>query len=83
VRPHTFAESNVVYAKDQPEYLPLPAHRATDGRVTTCWRLSWRERLRVLFGGRVWLQMLTFNKPLQPVKLLTVMPEEVHRGGKP
>lgn len=66
----------VVYAKDQPEYLPLPAHRAEDGCVTTRWRLTWKERLKVLVTGNIWLQLLTFNQPLQPVMLHTHLPEE-------
>jgi hypothetical protein len=61
----------VVFAKDQPEYLPLPAVRipGPDGTVITRWRLSWRERLTVLFRGNLFLSLLTFNKPLQPVMI--------------
>lgn len=71
-----FPERNVVYAaKQTPLYLPLPAYRAFDGRVTCCWGLSWRERLRVLFTGRIWHQVLTFNDPLQPQLLLTNKPD--------
>jgi len=67
----TFPECNVVYAENQPEYLPLPAHKAEDGTVTSCWRLSLLERLKVVITGRLYLQVLTFNQPLQPL-LLTV-----------
>lgn len=66
----------VVFAKDQPEYLPLPAVLADNGtRVITCWRLSFLERVRVLFSGRIWLSMLTFGKPLQPVLPETESPK--------
>lgn len=65
--PKTFKEVNVVFAKDQPEYLPLPAFKSEEGEVVTCWKLSWRERFRVLFFGELWLSMLTFNKPLTPL----------------
>ena len=64
----------VVYAKDQPQYIPLPAIHKDDGRVITCWRLSWRERATILCKGRIYLTMLTFNQPLQPVKLGVTMP---------
>jgi hypothetical protein len=64
----------ITFAKDQPEYNPLPAHWQPDGRVTTRWQLTWRERLRVVFGGSIWLQQLTFNQPLQPVKLTAECP---------
>ena len=66
MKPITFPEHNCVYAKDQPEYLPLPAHQTEDGMVITCWALTWRERLRILLTGRIWLSVLTFNKLLQP-----------------
>lgn len=68
-----FPEQTVVIAKDQPQYLPLPAYRFNDpeGRICCCWSLTWRDRLRVLFTGRIWHQVLTFNAPLQP-QLLTV-----------
>ena len=69
--PVKFPGSNVVYAKDQPEYLPLPAHRTIDGTVTACWKGSWRERFRFLFSGRMYLRLLTFNKSLQPHLLST------------
>ena len=63
--PVEFPEQNTTFAKDQPEYLPLPAF--TDGtHVVSCWRLTWRERLRLLFGGRLWLMQMTFGGPLQP-----------------
>lgn len=60
----------IVFAKDQPEYQPLPAvvvqFQGGEVAVITRWRLSLRERLRVLFGGSLWLQQMTFGKPLQP-----------------
>lgn len=68
-----FPEQTVVIAKDQPEYRPLPAHRFGDdqGTIACCWSLTFWERLRVLFSGKIWHQVLTFNQPLQP-QLLTV-----------
>lgn len=66
MRPITFAEQNTTYAKDQPQYLPLPAHKDEMGVVTTCWALSWRDRIKLLFTGRLWLQQMTFDEPLQP-----------------
>ena len=72
-----FKEQTVVIAKDQPEYLPLPAHQFNDehGRIAFCWKMSWRERMRVLFTGVLWQQVLTFNQPLQPQKLETIKPD--------
>lgn len=70
----------VVYAKDQPEYIPLPAWKGEDGTVVTRWHLSPWERFRVLFGGSIWLTLLTFNRPLQPVKLDATCPITVGVG---
>jgi hypothetical protein len=66
-----FKEQTITIAKDQPEYLPLPAHQFNDeqGRIAFCWKMTWKERIRVLFTGILWQQVLTFNKPLQPQKL--------------
>lgn len=59
----------VVYAKDQPEYLPLPALRTPDGQVLTQWQPSDEERLRIAAGEPITLVCYTFNKPLQPLRL--------------
>lgn len=68
-----FPEQTVVIAKDQPEYRPLPAHIFGDeqGTIACCWQLTLWERIRVLFTGKIWHQVLTFNQRLQP-QLLTV-----------
>ena len=48
MHPIEFPQQSVVFAKDQPEYLPLPAYRTPDGQeVTACWGMTWRERIRV------------------------------------
>jgi hypothetical protein len=69
-----FPEANAVYAKDQAQYLPMPAHTDRSGVVTCCWKLTWAERLSLLLTGRIWHQILTFRKPLQPQLLLVDKP---------
>lgn len=71
MNPVKFKEQTITYAEGQPQYLPLPAHRASDGRATFCWRLSWRERFKLLLTGHLWHSVLTFKQPLQP-QLLSV-----------
>lgn len=69
-----FEGQTVVYAKDQPEYRRLPAYQFPndqEGRIACCWKLSPLERLRLLVSGRIWHQILTFGRPLQP-QLLTL-----------
>lgn len=69
MKPYKFNECNLTYAETQPEYLPLPVYKESDGTITCCWSLSFLEKLKVLFTGKIFLQVLTFNTPLQPLKL--------------
>lgn len=73
MKPIYFKEVNVEYAKDQPEYNTLPAHKVDSerGEVITCWNLSLKERLSILFFGKIWLCLLSFNKPLTPIFMTT------------
>lgn len=65
----------VVYAENQPEYNPLPSIKQSDGCVVTRWSMTWRERLKVLLTGSVYLEVLTFNQPLQPLKMSVDAPQ--------
>lgn len=67
MKPIEFKGQNVVFAKDQPEYLPLPALRMPDGEVITCWQISDDEMERIRQNGCIYLSQLTFNGPLQPI----------------
>ena len=72
-----FDEVTMVIAKDQQEYRPMPANgpHGKEGQITCCWRLSWRDRLKVLWTGQLWHQVWTFYQPLQPQLLLVDKPE--------
>ena len=74
-----FLGCNTVYAKDQPQYYPLPCMKlgGPEGQIITCWKITLRERIRVLFTGEVWLSVLTYGKPLQPLHMQVGLPEEV------
>ena len=56
----------VILAKDQPEYLPL-AVAISDDYVTSRWRLSFKERVKVLFNGNVFISMMNFKSPPMPI----------------
>ncbi len=66
--PVEFKQQNCIYGKNQPGYIPLPAHKDVDGIVTSYWKLSILERWTLLLTGRMYWQQHTFNDPLQPVK---------------
>jgi hypothetical protein len=75
----------IVFAKDQPEYRPLPAIRLTDpqGTVITSYQLTWRERWRVLVGGHIWFEQLTFGDRLQPQLPSTEEPQVIITDTQP
>ena len=56
-------------AESQDEYGTLPALPVDNQRIITHWRLTWRERLTILFNGSLYLHVWTFNSPLQPLFL--------------
>lgn len=66
MKPIEFPGFNTTFAKDQPEYQPLPAYVGPNGEVVSCWELTMRERIQVLETGRLYLTQLTFGQPLQP-----------------
>ena len=66
-----FPEHNIELGKDQPQYNSLPAH--VDYKSAACGmtfkvKLTFRQRLKLLFTGSIWIQQLTFGKPFQPIK---------------
>ena len=67
-----FKECNVTYGAHQPEYYPMDGCRVPGcefGRVVFCWKLSWRDRLKLLLRGVVWHEVCTFGGRLQPQNL--------------
>lgn len=74
--PIEFKEHNKVYAKDQAPYLPLPVYEDEEqgGRVIHCWKLSIKEKIQILFTGRLWINVLNFGSPLQPIRPMTDNP---------
>lgn len=72
-----FPERTKLIAEHQPEYLTMPAHISPEGVITCLWALTWRERLRVLIQGRLWHQIMTFHKPVQPQLISVHRPRQL------
>ena len=72
MKPIYFKGHNFVFTTNRKEYQPFPAFidGLHGGRVISCWKLSFFERLRVLITGKIWDYRLTFNNGLQPIELL-------------
>jgi len=70
MKPKYFKQHNKVYAKDQKPYIPLPVYEDDEqgGRVFHCWELTFFERIKILFTGQLWINILNFGEPLQPIR---------------
>lgn len=78
MQPIDFPEKNHAIAKDQDQYLTLPAHvdNSPERVVTSCWSLT-SEELRVLQrnGGVIWIQQCSFGNHVQPILPSVTKPE--------
>ena len=78
MKPINFDVANVVYGENQPEYIPLPAERVgkpETGQINTCWELSPDELKQIQETGKIWVSLLTFGLPLQPVFISVDKPD--------
>jgi hypothetical protein len=66
-------QREIVYAKNQPEYIPLRTlvSAGADRKVISRWSLTPEQRKAVADGADIYLTLLTFQNPLQPI-LMTV-----------
>jgi hypothetical protein len=77
MQPIEFPEANVVLAKDQPDYAPLPVFLdRTDPALpmTACFELSEAEKEEIARTGKLYYTQLTFGRAFQPVRLSTANP---------
>ena len=65
-------KQEVVYAVDQPQYIPLRVLRANGsmGAVVSRWTLTEEQRKDVANGADIFLELSTFNQPLQPIRMV-------------
>lgn len=65
-------EREVVYAKNQPEYIPLRTLRGMnhEGRVLSRWTPTEEQRKAIAEGKDIFLVLLTFHGPLAPSMML-------------
>lgn len=60
MKPINFNESNTVYVADGCGDLPV---YKDESQIASCWKLSFKERIKALLYGRVWLCVLGKNQP--------------------
>ena len=70
MNPIKFKESNTTFGVGQEGVEELPALILQE-HVISCWKLSFKEVLRLLITRRLWLCVATFGNPLQPLFMST------------
>ena len=61
----------IVYVANQPEYIPLRTLKGVGpmGNVISRWTLTPAQREAVANGADIFLELSTFNHPLQPIRI--------------
>ncbi len=67
-----FPYQNLVIAKDQPQYTPLPVCVLGENQsVVSCWEIPPEALEEVRKTGKIYIQVMTFGKPLLPLRVAT------------
>ncbi len=72
--PRKFEEANIFYPAVSGVYEECHAHNSMDGTITISWKLTWKEKFRLLFTGVIWHQILVYKMQMQPQRLTTEKP---------
>lgn len=70
MKPVVFTGHNALFGKDQAAYQDLPAIKFPDGEVLTCWEMSEEEFQEFSKTKKIYVMVLTFNQPLQPLNIV-------------
>ena len=67
-QPVDFKQSNFVWkgwpkSEERDEVLDLPSFKYGNETIS-CWELTWKEKLSILFTGRVWLRVFGRQPPV-------------------
>jgi hypothetical protein len=66
-----YEDREIIFAKDQPEYLPLPALRLTGDStpILSRWRFTEEERTRVALVADILLTQFIFTDLYHPIQM--------------
>ncbi len=69
-----FKGSNQMFGLKSEVFPHMPAYQSKDGNVVTCWKMSFAQKMLILFTGKVWVYTVTQNANLQYFKLTPTRP---------
>ena len=75
-----FKEQNGALSRKDSPLRPIPIFKdpSEKAQVVSCWKLSFKERMRLLLLGKLWVSIITYNNPVQP-SLFSTRKEDVLR----
>ncbi|HBR31937.1 MAG TPA: hypothetical protein DD733_07625 [Clostridiales bacterium] len=66
MQPTKFKEQNITFTKPasmtDEQCSSLPAYR-DDREIISCWKMTWKERIKVLFIGKIWFSVYGTSQP--------------------
>jgi hypothetical protein len=76
-------QHEVVYAKDQPEYIPLRTlvSSGPKRKAISRWTLTPEQRAAIAAGADIFLELSTFGYPLHPIRMMVC--DDNTNDGKP
>ena len=70
MKPIHFEQQNITFNSNHPDIADLPAMINRDtGIVSTLWKLSFMDRIKALWYGKIWCQQMVGENQLQPQKI--------------
>ena len=67
MEPIKFDDNCIMFAEDQPEYETLPVLKVEGDMgtfYTSCWKLSFWEKIKVVFTGKIFIMILGLQPPI-------------------
>lgn len=79
-----FPEQTHILAENQEEYKQLPVHVTDDSdrQMISCHKLNWRERIKILFTGKLWHSQLTFGSKFSPTFMTVNKSDMFYKNGE-
>lgn len=73
----------VVYAADQPQYIPLRTlvSAGSERKVISRWTLTPEQRAAIAAGADIFLELWTFGGPLHPIRMM--VSDDKTQAGEP
>ena len=67
MKPVDFSGSNFTFSRFASEYDEPTPMRMVEDTAFICFKMTWREKLKVLFTGKIWVEYQRVKRPINGV----------------